>query len=275
MPLKLVPTPLGNLDDISYRCLRALEESQTVLCEDTRVAKKLLTLLSKRFNLNFENKNFISLHSHNEEKILPSLESELRQNACVYTSDAGMPGISDPGAKLVKFCQEKLISYEVLPGPNAAITAYASSGFLDGKFLFYGFLQHKSEARKAQLRELLDIGYGIVLYEAPHRLLQLLEELKLLCPARDLFAAKELSKLHERYYFGSAESILKQLKDKTILGEWTVVIDAHYGEKNSVSLCADEIISLPLPKKEQARLLAKIGPKSAKEYYEELIAAAK
>ena len=259
--LTFVPTPIGNLEDISKRALNALLESEIIFCEDTRVTKKLLNL----YNIPL-NKKFISMHSHNEEKVISNIDkNELINKKCVYVSDAGMPGISDPGSKLIKFCQENEIPYTVIPGANAALTAFVASGF-EGSFTFFGFLPHKGKERQKALEEVLNHDKIAIIYESPHRIEKLINELKTLIPERTVFLAKELTKMHETYIKTKAKDInLTNTK-----GEWVVVIDK--GEKNKkLELSYDDILALPLPLKEKAKLLAKISNKNAKEIYKEIL----
>ncbi|WP_457560796.1 16S rRNA (cytidine(1402)-2'-O)-methyltransferase [Caminibacter sp.] len=255
------PTPIGNLEDISKRALNALTSSEIIFCEDTRVTKKLLNLLNIPTD-----KEFISMHSHNEDKVLSKLNPEmLKSKTCAYVSDAGMPGISDPGSKLVKFCQKNNIPYTVIPGANAALTAYVASGF-EGEFCFFGFLPHKGSEREKKLNEVINSGKISILYESPHRIEKLIKELKEKIPERTVFLAKELTKMHETYIKDKA----KNIKLENTKGEWVVVIDK--GEKNKfLTLSYEDILALPIPPKEKSKLLAKISNKSAKEIYKELI----
>ena len=266
--LILVPTPIGNLGDITFRALEALKECQVVLCEDTRVAKKLLLLLSDRYSIDFGQKRFIAVHEHNQKAFLDKINPSFFDRVVVYMSDAGMPGISDPGAMLVRYAQEKGIEYEVLPGPSAAITAYAASGFLETQFCFYGFLPSKEQARAQALQEILARPSPTILYEAPHRLLKSLETIVRLDPKRTLFLAKELTKVHQKFYKGQAKELLEQLRDEPIKGEWVVVVAKGQTSKTSVELGIEELMSLPLPKKELAKLLSKADGRPVKEWYE-------
>ena len=255
-----VPTPIGNLEDISKRALTALLEAELIFCEDTRVTKKLLNL----YNISLD-KKFISMHSHNEDKVISILDKdELINKKCVYVSDAGMPGISDPGSKLIQFCQKNEIPYSVIPGANAALTAFVASGF-EGNFTFFGFLPHKGKERQKALEEVLNHDKIAIIYESPHRIEKLITELKSLIPKRTVFLAKELTKLHETYIKTKAKDIdLKNTK-----GEWVIVIDK--GEKNKkLELSYEEISELPLPLKLKAKLLNKITDISTKELYKKL-----
>jgi len=259
--LLFVPTPIGNLEDITKRALKALNDAEIVFCEDTRVIKKLLNL----YNISLK-KEFISMHSHNEEKIISSLNPEtLKNKSCIYVSDAGMPGISDPGSKLIKFCQKENIPYSVLPGPSAFITAFVASGF-EGEFTFFGFLPHKGEARKKALNKVIENETISILYESPHRIEKLINELKELIPERTVFLAKELTKIHETYI----KEKVKNINIQNTKGEWIVIIDK--GEKQKkLELTYNDILTLPLPPKEKAKLLAKISKKSVKEIYKEIL----
>lgn len=260
--LTLVPTPIGNLEDISQRAVSALKNAEIIFCEDTRVTKKLLNLL----NIPLKNKEFVSMHSHNETQIIKNLNaSSLKEKNCVYASDAGMPGISDPGSKLILFCQENRIPYTVIPGANAALTAFVASGF-EGSFCFEGFLPHKGREREEKLKKIINSQKVSILYESPHRIEKLINELKALIPERTVFLAKELTKIHETYIKDKA----KNITIPNSKGEWVVVIDKT--EKKAVlELTYEEILSLPLSPKEKSKLLAKISDKSAKEIYKELI----
>ena len=259
--LLLLPTPIGNLKDITKRALEALFEAEIIFCEDTRVTKKLLNLYDIPLN-----KEFISMHSHNEDKIISNLNPNMLKNKlCAYVSDAGMPSISDPGSKLVKFCIENKIPYSVLPGPSAFITAFVASGF-EGEFTFFGFLPHKGEKRTEKLKEVIQNNKISILYESPHRIEKLLNELKKFIPQREVFFAKELTKMHERYIKDKA----KNIKLENTKGEWIVIIDK--GEKfRKLELSYEDILKLPLPPKEKAKLLSKISTKSVKEIYKELL----
>ncbi|WP_456452645.1 16S rRNA (cytidine(1402)-2'-O)-methyltransferase [Hydrogenimonas sp.] len=269
--LTLLPTPIGNIEDISIRALRVLEEADALLCEDTRVAKKLLRLLSERHGLKHRIDTFISLHSHNEKATLDSLEPSFFERNVVYMSDAGMPCISDPGAMLVRWCQERGIAYTVLPGPSAFATAYAASGFLSPRFLFFGFLPHKGRARESELLEALCQRYPVVLYEAPHRLEKLLDELARHAPERVLFAAKELTKRHERFFRGTAGELKREISGSLLKGEWVVVIEAAEEAGEGSAIGVSEIEALDLPPKQKAKLLAKATGRSVAECYDEIV----
>ncbi|MDQ7047221.1 MAG: 16S rRNA (cytidine(1402)-2'-O)-methyltransferase [Sulfurovum sp.] len=225
--INFIPTPIGNPQDITIRAMKIFEKATLFLCEDTRQTKRLLKLLEERFDMTYPNALFYSFNEHNGRERLEEFGSELASKEVVYVSDAGMPVISDPGQLLVEYAQQNKIKYDVLPGASAVTTAYAASGFKEGKFLFYAFLPHKGKERSAALAEAMSNGYNTVLYESPHRLEKLLEEILVLDESRELFLAKEISKKYQNYYRGTASKINKIFKTLTIRGEWVVVISAQ------------------------------------------------
>ncbi len=266
--LTLVPTPIGNIGDISLRAMEALSKADILLCEDTRITKKLLNILDTRYKLERREQEFISLHSHNETDFVENLEPSFFEQNVVYVSDAGMPGISDPGQTLVRYCIDNAIKYDILPGANAVLTAFVASGFIATQMLFFGFLPHKGNDRSAALQEALFNGYTTVLYEAPHRLMKLLDELALEAPERRLFLAKELTKKYQTYLHGTAGEI-KSMISVPIKGEWVVVIEA--GEAHRSSLSERDILAFDLPKKVASKLIAKITGEHPKACYQRLL----
>lgn len=267
--ITFVPTPIGNPQDITIRAMKTFEKATLFLCEDTRQTKRLLKLLEERFGMTYPDADFYSFNEHNGQERLDEFGSVLADKEVVYVSDAGMPVISDPGQLLVAYAQEYGITYDVLPGASAVTTAYAASGFEEGKFLFYAFLPHKGKERSAALNEAMSNGYNTVLYESPHRLEKLLDEVASLDAHRELFLAKEISKKYQNYYRGTAVSLQKEFKNLTIRGEWVVVIAAQRSEERSLSFT--EVLHLDLPPKPKAKLLAQLSDKSVKEWYQELI----
>lgn len=269
--LSLVPTPIGNIGDMSLRAIEVLGEADTLLCEDTRITKKLLHILKERypFFTPKENQEFISLHSHNEKHFIEKLEPSFFESNVVYVSDAGMPGISDPGQMLVNYCIENGITYDVLPGANALLTAFVASGFVETRMLFWGFLPHKGRDRAESLNSALNSGFTTILYESPHRLEKLLNELVDEADDREIFLAKELTKKYQRYLRGTASSILKELNGN-FKGEWVVVLSASEAQ-NSSAITQKDILSLDIPKKQQAKLICKITGENPKSCYQRLL----
>ena len=264
-----IPTPIGNLDDISVRSLKLLAECKTLFCEDTRITKKLLTLLKERHGLETHVERFISMHSHNEAHVLSALDKTIFNETVAYVSDAGMPGISDPGSALVRFCQDQKLAYEILPGANAALLAYVASGISTHQFLFYGFLSHKGTERHTQLLEALNAPYATIVYESPHRIEKLIDELATLAPHRSIFAIKEATKLHERRFLGTSLQVQAQSKLANLKGEWVVVITPEISEGGS-AITKEDILELDLPPKQKAKILSKLTGLSIKECYNTL-----
>jgi 16S rRNA (cytidine1402-2'-O)-methyltransferase len=269
--LYFIPTPIGNLEDISVRSLRLLLSTPTIFCEDTRITKKLIALLRERFDKrDFIGQKFISLHSHNEKNVIETLNaSDFLDKDAAFVSDAGMPCVSDPGAKLINFAQQNSIPYEVLPGANAALVSLASSGFEGNSFYFHGFLPHKKEARENELKEILSFSCNLIIYESTHRILKLAEELAAFVPDRHMFFIKEITKKYEMHYLGVAKEIYEKLKNANLNGEWVAVIK---GVKSQMGehLSQNDILNLSLPNKQKAKLLAKMTGKNVKEWYEKL-----
>jgi 16S rRNA (cytidine1402-2'-O)-methyltransferase len=267
--LSFVPTPIRNLEDISLRSLKLLESADIIFCEDTRVTKRLISLLIQRNNINPQIDRYISLHSHNEKEVLKDLAPDIFEQNVLYLSDAGMPVVSDPGCALVNYCHKNGIKYDVLPGANAALLAYASSGFCDTKFLFFGFLPHKGGDRQNALDQALYNGFVTIVYESPHRILKLVQQISEIEPDRELFLIKEATKLHQRTFKGSAAQINESFGDQNLKGEWVVVISS--ADKKIGYVTVGDILSLDIPKKQASKLIAKITGKSPKECYNEII----
>ena len=269
--LVFVPTPIGNLGDISFRTIEILKDGELILCEDTRVTKKLLQLISSKYEVIFPNFNFISLHSHNEKEFLTTQNIEVLKNTkCIYMSDAGMPCVSDPGSLLVDFCLKNDIEYDVIPGANAILTAYASSGFSNTAFTFFGFLPHKGTSRKDLLDKVMNNDNLSILYESPHRLLKLIQEINDIEPNREIFLTKELTKKYQTRYKGNVNNILKELLSTTIKGEWVVIIQNKEAQNRGI-ITYEDIIDLKLPPKQKAKLISKLTGQNTKDIYNELI----
>jgi len=268
--LTFVPTPLGNLQDITYRAVETFRHADLFLCEDTRVTRRLLTLLRDRRILEeLPEAEFLSFNEHNGPKRIREISDRLGATETVYVSDAGMPAISDPGQLLVAYCQEHGLPYDVLPGPSAVTTAYAASGFPSGRFLFYGFLPHKGRERREALEKLLAQEWATVLYEAPHRLERLLSEIAEREPAREIFAAKELSKQYQRYYRDEAARLLERLREaEAFRGEWVVILSPGGGERPALHL--EDLLAESLPPKIKAKLLARLSGESVQVWYRRL-----
>lgn len=269
--LTFLPTPIGNLGDISFRALEVLKDGEYIFCEDTRVTKKLLQLIKDKYNQDFPEFQFISLHSHNESNFLNDEYKDIfKTKNCIYMSDAGMPCVSDPGSLVVEFCLNNDISFDVLPGANAILTAYASSGFESTTFTFYGFLPHKGQNRKEKFEEVMNSSTLAILYESPHRLMKLLEEINQFDPDREIFLAKELTKKYQKRYKGKAANILEEFKNIDIKGEWVVIVK-EIEEKYKGTITLDDLMDLQLPPKQKAKIISKLTGQNTKEIYNNLI----
>jgi len=269
--LYFIPTPIGNLNDISLRALELLKTCQILFCEDTRVSKSLIALLNERFNTGIKIRTFIPLHSHNEKEVLQNIDLTLFEQNLAYLSDAGMPGISDPGRALVEFCFENNLDFEVLPGANAALVALVSSGFCVKEFIFLGFLANKSFQRQKDIEKLLSNPYPSVVYESSKRILNLIEQIVQTDKDREIFAIKEISKKFQTKFKAKASDLLKLLANANLSGEWTLVIKETQTEFNNNSLCEEDILKLDLPLKTKCKLLAKMNGKNPKELYQKLL----
>lgn len=216
--LFVIPTPIGNLEDITFRAIRILKEADMVLAEDTRTSGILL----KHYQIE---KRLMSYHKFNEHKTLQNIVSRLESGENIaLVSDAGTPSISDPGFLLVRACVENHIEVECLPGATALIPALVNSGFPSDKFCFEGFLPQK-KGRQKRLQELAMEERTAILYESPFRVVKLLEEIADYFGADRLVSvSRELSKLHEENIRGPVTELICQLKDRTIKGEIVVVV---------------------------------------------------
>ncbi|MFL0205273.1 16S rRNA (cytidine(1402)-2'-O)-methyltransferase [Aquirufa sp. 2-AUSEE-184A6] len=220
MKLYLVPTPIGNLEDITLRAIRILGEVDGILAEDTRNSGQLL----KHLNIS---KPLYSHHAHNEHTGVPGVIKMLKDGkSLALISDAGTPGISDPGYLLVKACVDNGIEVESLPGATAFVPALVNSGFPTDRFVYEGFLPHK-KGRQTRWKALAGEERTIVLYESPHRLVKALEQIiEFISPERQVMVGRELSKMHEQMVRGTATEVLTYFTahpDK-VRGEIVIVI---------------------------------------------------
>ena len=222
--LYIVATPIGNLEDISLRALRILKEADLIACEDTRQSRKLLDHYAIA-------KPLVSYHEHNERQRAEELvEKLLAGSTTALISDAGMPGISDPGYRVVKLAIEKNIPVVPVPGPSAVVAALAASGLPSDAYEFHGFLPAKAGPRRTALEEIRNHPHTVVFYEAPHRIEESLEDIvQVLGPERPLVIARELTKLHEEFMRGTATEVLKLARERELKGEITLLIGRSEG----------------------------------------------
>ena len=260
MPGKLVicPTPLGNLGDMTVRALEALRAADVVCAEDTRVTGKLLVALG------IEGRRLERL----DENLVGERADEIAARVIagetiVYCSDAGMPGVSDPGLRLVRVAREAGAPVEVLPGPTAVATAYVASGTTSTNFYFGGFFPRKDAARKQLLDLLKSLDAALVFYESPNRLVSALTSIAESLPYRDIAVCRELTKLHEEVVRGPVDEVKKKLESReSIKGEIVIVIDAPNDEEMraanaSASASAEERAVELLAQGERPKLVAK------------------
>lgn len=215
----VIATPIGNLEDISLRALRILKEVDFILCEDTRQTQKLL----QRYKIKAKT---ISYHQHSKLTKVNQIKELVRDNKnLALVSDAGTPGISDPGGKLIAELVKDFADIKIIPVPGAcaAITALSVSGFPADKFVFMGFPPHK-KGRQKFWKNLATQEYTAVFYESTHRILKSLDELGLEIGAREIVAGRELTKKFETIYRGSAAEVKDRIKNSSIKGEFAVIV---------------------------------------------------
>jgi len=224
--LFLIPTPIGNLEDMTFRGIRILKEVDMILAEDTRTSAKLLA--------HFEIKNkLVSHHKFNEHKTVEMISRQIEEGKNVaLISDAGTPGISDPGFLLVRTCLEKDIEVECLPGATALIPALVNSGFPTDRFAFEGFLPQK-KGRQKKIKDLVSETRTMIFYESPYRLVKSLEQFaEFMGPDRKASVSRELSKFFEENKRGTIAELIEYFSSKTIKGEIVIVLEGFKVEKD-------------------------------------------
>ena len=225
--LYLVPTPVGNLEDITLRAIRILKECDFVLAEDTRTSGVLL----KHYQIQ---KRMVSNHAHNEHKMLERIIGEIESSASVVlVTDAGTPGISDPGFLIVRECLRRDIPVECLPGATAFVPALVNSGLPNDRFCFEGFLPQK-KGRQTKLQALKDETRTMIFYESPFRLVKTLEQLaEVFGKERPASVSRELTKMFEETKRGTLEELAVYFKSKTVKGEIVIVVGGKEGGKKN------------------------------------------
>lgn len=225
MKLYLVPTPIGNLDDITLRAVKILQSVDAILAEDTRTSGILLKHLSI-------SKPLHSYHIFNEHQTVQRLINQLKEGKTLaLVSDAGTPGISDPGFLLVRECIKNEIPVECLPGPTAFVPALVNSGLPNDRFTFEGFLPHK-KGRQTRMMALVEEERTMVFYESPHRLLKTLQQFAdLLGPDRPASVSRELTKVFEENRRGTLSELITYFAQKTVKGELVICIQGREGRK--------------------------------------------
>jgi 16S rRNA (cytidine1402-2'-O)-methyltransferase len=252
MPLVVIPTPIGNLEDITLRGLRGLREADLVACEDTRRTGRLL----RHYDIQ---KDLLAYHEHNEERLAAELTERARAQRVALVSDAGTPLVSDPGYRLVSACIEAGVDVEVLPGPSAPITALVASGLPADTVVFLGFPPRRGEERADLLsRRIPDERSTFVLFESPHRLGKTLEEL----PAEAVVAVcRELTKLHEEVFRGTAEEAALRFSEG-VRGEVVLVVRGGTG---AAPVGFEEVVELARGYVEEGESPSRAASRAARE----------
>lgn len=236
----LIATPIGNLSDISSRALEILSKVEVVACEDTRNTSLLLS----KFGLH---KTLISYHEHNEQECSQKLLTMLKNGSSIaIVSDAGYPGISDPGSVIVSHCINQDIPVSIIPGANASLPALIASGLDNKHYYYHGFLPSKPSERKKELEQLSSIPVTLIFYESPHRILDTLNDMLNILGDRKVCLCRELTKLHEEFIRGTLSELIT-LDESTLRGEMVLVVEGasnvnkSYSEEELIKLVNEEL----------------------------------
>ena len=251
MPLTIIPTPIGNLEDITLRALRHLREADLVACEDTRRTGRLLTHYEIK-------KNLIAYHEHNEERLAPELAELAKTERVALLTDAGTPLVSDPGYRLVRACIAAGVEIEALPGPSAFTTALVASGLPADTVVFTGFPPRKGRERTEQLDRIATEPSTFVLFESPHRLGKTLEGLPAETPVA---VCRELTKLHEEVFRGTAEEAAKHFSGG-VRGEIVLVVR---GGATKADQSIDDVVGLARTYMAEGESPSRAAAKAARE----------
>ena len=217
--LYLIPTPIGNLEDMTYRAVRMLKEVNLIAAEDTRHTKKLLNYFDIHTPL-------ISYHEHSKQSRIELIIDKLMMGENIgLVSDAGMPAISDPGYEVVKAALTKKLNVVTLPGANAALVALVSSGLSTDEYLFYGFLPRKKKDRHDEMKRLAKLKGTQIFYESPYRIKDTLNEFLKIYGDRQVVLARELTKMYEEFIRGSVKEVLEVIKEREIKGECCLIVE--------------------------------------------------
>ncbi|BDZ30062.1 16S rRNA (cytidine(1402)-2'-O)-methyltransferase [Lactiplantibacillus sp. WILCCON 0030] len=254
--LYLVPTPIGNLQDMTYRAVATLKAVDLIAAEDTRNTQKLLN------HFEIETKQ-ISFHEHNTQERLPQLIAKLQAGTnLAQVSDAGMPSISDPGTELVAACVAANLPVVPLPGANAGLTALIASGLVPQPFYFYGFLPRKKHEQQTALAALAQHQETVILYESPFRVAKTLTALAKVCEStRPIVACRELTKRYEEFARGTLAEMIAWSQDHQLKGEFVLLIGGNPNEPEPDS--PDELAELPLKAQVEALIAAGNKPNAA------------
>jgi 16S rRNA (cytidine1402-2'-O)-methyltransferase len=268
MSLYLVGTPIGNLEDITLRAVRVLQEVDWIAAEDTRHTGRLLHHLGVTTPQ-------ISYHQHNEQQQIPHLLAKLQGGQSIaLVTDAGMPGISDPGYHLVAACVAQGVTVTPIPGPTALVTALSASGISSDRFVFEGFLPAKGGDRHQRIQAIAQETRTIICYESPHRLLRTLEELGASLGAeRPVVLARELTKRHEEFWRGTLGAAIDHARDRSPQGEYTIILggaaplEVHHSD---AALKAElrQLLAQGLSRSAASKQLADLSPRGKRHIYQ-------
>lgn len=252
--LYLVPTPIGNLSDMTDRAIATLRQSDLIVCEDTRITGQLLA----HYNIK---KRLICSNEQTEDKVKEKVEQYLREGLNIsIVTDRGTPIISDPGYRIVAYIIQKGYNVIGLPGPTAFVPALISSGIDPQPFLFYGFLNSKENKRRKEIQLLKDFKYTIIFYESPHRIISTLEILKDVFGNRKMAVCREISKIYEEIYRGNISEIISEIQSDNIKGEFVIVVEGNKEMNNFSDVSIEEHIKIYLDdgysEKESIKLVA-------------------
>lgn len=265
--LYICPSPIGNLEDISLRVLRVLNEVDFIACEDTRVSRKLLN--------HYEiEKELFSYHEHNQREAGQKIIDRLKAGEkAALLSDAGMPGINDPGRELIIKCQEEGIDYTVLPGPSAFTTGLVYSGLDSQRFVFAGFFPRSKKERNEDLAWLLEEEKTVIYYESPHRINKTIDFLAEKMPDRQLAIVREISKIYEEMLKGKASQLSEEIAQRKLKGEIVLLIEGQpksqepsYSDQELEELF-DQLLDQGLSKREAMAKIVQLSGISKNEIY--------
>jgi len=263
--LYVVATPIGNLEDITLRALRVLREVSLIAAEDTRTARKLL----RRYEVETP---VLSYWEGNELARVDAILQALEAGDVALISEAGMPGVSDPGYRVVRAAVEQGFPVVPVPGPSAVLAAVAASGLPVERFLFLGFLPRAATARRKTLQEVRDVPAALVLFEAPHRLVRTLADMVDVLGDRPVAICRELTKVHEEVWRGSLSGALERFRAEGPRGEFTLVVDrgreARRWDEEEVVRAVVDLVAAGLDRKEAFREVARRSGWSRREVYE-------
>ncbi|HUI56316.1 MAG TPA: 16S rRNA (cytidine(1402)-2'-O)-methyltransferase [Bryobacteraceae bacterium] len=267
--LYLVATPIGNLEDITYRAVRVLREADLIACEDTRQTRKLLD----HYGIS---KATISYHAHNEAERSAELASRLAAGAVIaLVADAGMPLVSDPGYRLVRAAIKLSVSVQPIPGPSAVLAALAASGLPTDTFRFCGFLPPKAGQRARVLERLATEQATLIFYEAPHRILETLQAVEQALGPRPVVVAREMTKVHEEFVRGTTSEVRAQLAARqAVKGEITLLIgkaEAPAADDTPIDAAVEQLLRAGTPRMEAIKEVARKRGLSKRAVYEKLV----